>query len=194
MTKKVVKNQSDRLVNIYEGGVDWKSRTIWIVGELPEEKAFQHVPAIRLLDETPGPIKVMIMSVGGDEGGGFAIFDTLRTLKNPVITIGFGHIFSIAALIFQAGDKRLLSINCELMMHNGSVSLEGGDVNTDLIEQISAQAVKNNGRYHRAIASRSRIALPTIRQWCKEERYFSAHEAVAEGLADEVVDSWKDLQ
>lgn len=191
---KKTRDQSHRLSNIHEQGIDWKNRTVWIVGPLEDEKGYQYVPGIRLLDETPGPIKVVLMSNGGGEGGGFAIFDTLKTLRNPVITIGFGHVYSIAALIFQAGKQRYLAQNCELMMHNGSLQMEGGDMNTDMIEQIAAEAVKNNGRYHRAIASRSNVDLQKIRQWCKDERYFSAEEAVAEGLADGVVMNWKDLK
>lgn len=188
------KDQSGRLANVHGGGVDWKSRTVWIVGELPEEKSYQYIPGIRLLDETPGPIKVVIMSNGGGEAGGFALFDTLRSLKNKVVTIGFGHVYSIAALIFQAGDLRLLSANCELMMHNGTLQMEGGDINTDLIEQIAAEAVKNNGRYHRAIAMRANLDLQKVVQWCKDEKYFSAEEAVAEGLADRLFTSWKDMK
>ena len=188
------RDQSGRLNNVHTSGVDWKSRTVWIVGELDETKAYQYVPVIRLLDETPGPIKVLIMSNGGCEPGGFAIFDTLRTLRNKVITIGFGHIYSIAALIFQAGDERLMAPNCELMMHNGSIGLDGGDTNTDYIEQLAAEAVRNNGRYHRAIATRADLDLQKVSQWCKDEKYFSAEEAVAEGLADRVVVGWKDLK
>lgn len=188
------KNQSDRLGEIHESGIDWKSRTVWIVGELPEERAYRYIPGIRLLDESPGPIKVVIMSVGGNEGGGFAIFDTLRTLKNPVTTIGFGHVYSIAALIFQAGDTRLMAPSCELMMHNGSITLDGGDVNTDYIEELAAEAIRNNSRYHRAIASRANLDLQKVVKWCKDEKYLPAEDAVKEGLADRLFLSWKDLK
>lgn len=187
------RDQSHRLHEIHESGIDWKTRTVWIVGGLSAEKAYQYIPGIRLLDETRGGIKVSIMSNGGDEGGGFALFDTLRTLKNPVTTSTFGHAFSIAALIFQAGDTRLIAPSAEIMMHNGSVSLDGGDINTDYIEDLAAEAVKNNGRYHRAIAARAGLDLEKIVKWCKDERYFSAEEAVAEGLADRQILSWKDV-
>ena len=193
-TVKKTRDQSHRLSNIHTSGIDWKTRTVWIVGPLDEEKGYQYVPVLRLLDETPGPIKVMIMSNGGAEGGGFAIYDTLKTLRNPVTTIGFGHVYSIAALIFQAGKKRLLAETCELMMHNGTLEMDGGAMDTDMIEQIAAEAVKNNGRYHRAICERSGVDLQKLQQWCKDERYFSAKEAVVYRLADGIVKSWKDLK
>lgn len=195
MTKRaqIQKYQGFRLEEIRTTAVDWKNRTLWIVGEIDEEVGYRYVPALRILDETPGDIKVVIMSNGGCEPAGFAVFDTILTLKNTVVTIGFGHVYSIAALIFQAGDQRLLSQNCELMMHNGSLSLPGGDMDTDMIEKISVEASKNNGRYHRAIALRSNTDLQDVQRWCKDERCFSATEAVDEGLADGIVSDWRDV-
>ena len=185
------KEQGPRLDGILDNGIDWKSRTVWIVGELSEEKAYRYLPGIRLLDESVGPIRVVIMSQGGNEGGGFALFDTLQSLKNVVTTYGFGHVYSIAALVFQAGNTRMLAPSCELMMHNGSVTLEGGDVNTDYIEELAAEAIRNNARYHKAIATRSNLDLQKVVQWCKDEKYLSAEAAVAEGLADGLVKDWK---
>lgn len=190
---KRTRDHSDRLTGIHAQGIDWRSRTVWIVGELDAEKGYQYVPGIRLLDESRGPIRVMVMSNGGNEGGGFAVFDTLRSLRNKVTTITYGHAYSIAALIFQAGDRRLMAPSAELMMHNGTIHLDGGDTNTDHIEDLAKEAIKNNGRYHRAIAQRAALDLQKVVDWCRQERYFSADEAVAEGLADGIVGGWKDL-
>lgn len=181
------KDPAERLEEIHTSGVDWKNRTIWIVGLLTEDKALQYIPALRLMDETKGTITVIVSSRGGDESGGFAIFDTLRGLKNQVVTVGYGAIYSIAALIFQAGSTRAMSPNADLMMHNGSIQMEAGDVATDSIQKIAAEAARNNSRYYCAIAHRSKIQLEDIQAWCVQERYFSAAEAVDAGLADMVL-------
>jgi len=193
--RKVKRNPDHtvRLAQCLGHGVDWKNRTIYIVGPLPEEKAYQYIPALRLLDETRGDIKVVIMSPGGEESGGFALFDTIRSLRNKVITIGFGGIYSIAALVFQAGDTRLLAPNAQLMMHNGSISLEGGDLNTDMVQQMAKEATQNNRRYHAAIAVRCELDLQKVEEWCRQEKYFLSGEAIKEGLADGLVGSWKDV-
>jgi len=133
------------------------------------------------------------MSPGGEESGGFALFDTIRSLRNKVITIGFGGIYSIAALVFQAGDTRLLAPNAQLMMHNGSISLEGGDLNTDMVQQMAKEATQNNRRYHAAIAVRCELDLQKVEEWCRQEKYFLSGEAIKEGLADGLVGSWKDV-
>ncbi len=185
MTTENVVDQSERLANIHTNGVDWKTRTVWIIGELTEQRAHQYLPALRLLDETPGTIRIVLSSVGGEEPGGFAIYDVLRSLQNRVYTFGYGEVCSIAALIFQAGSKRFLSPSCQLMMHNGTVSVEKseGGMNSDFIKQLAEEAIRNDARYHQAIADRTQAELSAVEGWCAEERYFSAAEAVEAKLA-----------
>lgn len=187
------KNESERLSSIQGEHVDWQTRTVWVVGPLEDEKSYALVPLLRLLDETKGTIKVMIMSPGGGEAGGRALFDTLKTLQNKVITYGFGPVYSIAALLFQAGNFRYLAPNAELMMHNGSMTLDG-ELETDTIEDLAAEAVRTNNRYHKLIAERCGINLSTIAEWCKDERYFSADEAETLSLSDGTITTWKDLK
>lgn len=187
------KDHGGRLASCHTSGVDWKRRTVYIVGELHDEKAYQYVPALHLMDETPGKIHVFVMSPGGEEPGGWALFDTIRALRNESVTIGLGGVYSIAALIFQAGDQRLLGAHAQLMMHNGHIGLDGDELNSDYVKQLAQEAIQNDGRYHRAIALRSGAELQKVEEWCRTERYFLPEEAVKEGLADRLVLSWKDL-
>src|SRR5574343_416531 len=180
--------KNERLVEVLEQGVDWKSRTLYLVGAIDDEKTFRFLPLIHLLDESSGVIKVILSSNGGDEAAGFAIFDALRLCRNRVEIYGFGGIYSIAALIFQGGNARYLAPNAQLMMHNGSMGMDGpGMVDSNKIEQLGREAAQNNARYHRAIASRSRLDPADVAAWCKDERYFLSEEAVALGLADGLI-------
>lgn len=187
------KDHSERLTNVHSDGIDWSTRTVWIASDLTEEKGYKLVPGIRMLDETKGTIKVAIMSCGGCENAGFAIYDALKACQSEVITIGLGEVYSIAALVFQAGERRVVFPHVDLMMHNGTTQVEGGDINTDYIEEIAKEAVRNNARYHRAIAARCGIDLQKVVQWCKDEKYFLSEEVVQEGLADEIVHTWKEI-
>ncbi len=181
--------RSERLTDILEQGVDWKNRTLYIIGAIDDEKSFRVIPLLRLLDEGKGPIKVWLSSHGGDEAAGFAIFDTLRHLRNQVRIYGFGGIYSIAALIFQGGNLRVLAPNAQLMMHNGTMGVESSDgsINSDTIERLGREAAQNNQRYHKAISERSGIPLTEVAAWCKDERYFLAEDAVKLGLADRLI-------
>jgi ATP-dependent Clp protease protease subunit len=185
MAKKV----TDRLSDILEQGVDWKTRTLYIIGAIDDEKSFRLIPIIRLLDEGKGPIKIFLSSNGGDEAAGFAIFDTLRLCRNQVRMYGFGGVYSIAALIFQAGNARFLAPNAQLMMHNGTMGIDSSDgsMDSNKIEQLGREAAQNNARYHGAIANRCSLSLTEVAAWCKDERYFLAEEAVSLGLADRLI-------
>lgn len=187
------KNEAERLSSIHNDAVDWKTRTVWIVGPLEDEKSYKLVPLLRLLDETPGPVRVVIMSPGGGEAGGRALFDTIKLMKNEVLTYGFGAVYSIAAMLFQAGKFRYLAPHAELMMHNGTLNLEG-ELETDKIEDLASEAIRSNTRYQKIIAERCGIELTTIAKWCKDERFFTAEEAFDEGLADAIVADYKDLK
>jgi ATP-dependent Clp protease protease subunit len=183
------KKHSDRLSDILENGIDWKTRTLYIIGAIDDEKSFRLIPLIRLLDEGKGPIKVFLSSNGGDEAAGFAIFDTLRMCRNTVRIYGYGGVYSIAALIFQAGNLRLLAPNAQLMMHNGTMGVSGcdGSVDSNKIQQLGREAAQNDARYHKAIAERSSLHLTDVAGWCKDEKYFLAEEAVKYGLADRLI-------
>jgi ATP-dependent Clp protease, protease subunit len=182
-----------RLNGALELNVDWKSRTIYVIGQIDDGKSLKIIPAIRIMDESKGPIKVLISSPGGEETAGFAIYDALKLAKNPVKTFGFGGIYSIAALIFQAGTTRALAPNSQLMMHNGILGLEHNHIDSDKVVQLSREVTQNNHRYHSVIASRSESSLDTVQRWCREERYFLPEEAFEENLTDLVLKDWRAL-
>src|SRR5690606_32815586 len=51
---------------------------------------------------------------------GMAIYATIRGLKNKVRMIGIGRLHSMGAVLFQAGDERLLDPACRVMLHSGT--------------------------------------------------------------------------
>jgi len=65
-------------------------------------------------------LTVYINSVGGDAREGFAIRDYLRSQGKPVTTIAEGKVYSIASVIFLAGDndKRFVRPHAEILIHN----------------------------------------------------------------------------
>lgn len=161
--------------------------TFALLGTIDKE----HLPFIMSLrqasqDDPNAIIKIILSSEGGEEDIGFAIYDTLKAMPNKVVIEGYGQVSSIASLIFQAADERYLSPNCQFMMHNGSVEMHG-DVKIDLVDQMSAHFVKNNARYYKTIADRSKVPVTKIKEWCCEEKFFTAEEAVKAKLADGIV-------
>lgn len=177
-------------------------KTFYILGEIDQDtlevleaiKTFKD-DMVEMEDRSDEPvnksereIQVMICSEGGDENVGFAIYDALMAYRKygRVTTMGYGEVCSIASLILQAGDERLLSPNCTVMIHNGSIKADRPIDERELIE-MATFFQNNNKRYYAAIAKRSGITLDKVQKWCDDETYFTADEAVKAKLADKIV-------
>lgn len=177
-------------------------KTFYIFGEI-EQKTLEILEAIKTfkdevvemenlasssIDLKDRNIEVVICSEGGDENVGFAIYDALMAYRKfgKVTTKGYGEVCSIASLILQAGDTRLLSPNCTVMIHNGSIKADRPIDERELLE-MAHFFQENNKRYYSAIAKRSGVTLDKVEKWCNDETYFTADEAVKAKLADKIV-------
>ena len=81
-------------------------------------------------------LSIKINSGGGDVIEGFAIYDYLNTIKKSGVTVnteGIGIVGSIATVIFQAGDERMLHPNTEFFIHNPYVTPFGEPIDADTV-------------------------------------------------------------
>ena len=70
-------------------------------------------------------INVHINSYGGEVAEGLAIYNMLKNHKAKVNTICNGFACSIAAVIFMAGDERIMNNASLLMVHNTWTHIDG---------------------------------------------------------------------
>lgn len=84
-----------------------KTRSVIISDEISEELAQKVYAQIIVMNEQSktDPIYVYINSPGGDADSGFGIYDMLRFIDAPVITVVCGLCASAAVTIFLAADK-----------------------------------------------------------------------------------------
>lgn len=79
--------------------------------------------------QSPGcEIEIIINSEGGDVVAGFALFDFLGKLRSQghKITItALGWCASMAAVILQAADDRVMGKNAVMLLHKGSFQMAG---------------------------------------------------------------------
>jgi ATP-dependent protease ClpP protease subunit len=109
-----------------EYGVCLATRTITLFDEISEVSAERFVKGLHLLDNyKEGTITVKLSSEGGCVISGFAIYDAIRASKNHVRGIVYGECSSMATVILQAFDERLLMPNSFLMIHSGSQTISG---------------------------------------------------------------------
>ncbi len=139
-----------------------------------------------LKDIQTAGITVHISSQGGHLFDGIAIYNALRTHPSFVTTKVDALAASIASVIAQAGDRRLMLTGSQMMIHEAHGMALGDaedlrgladllDKQTDNIASIYAERARGTGKKAHFLSL------------MKDETWMSPAEAVAEGLADEVV-------
>lgn len=132
------------------------------------------------------PIELYISSYGGDGYEVLGVVDLIRNMKAPVYTYLYGKAMSAGFLMFMVGDKRFISRNSTLMIHQ----LSGGMVGTiqDMREQLEEyerlqEQVEDLVMLHTYLDEDD---LGGVR-FGKYDLYLSAEEAKELGIADEII-------
>lgn len=134
------------------------------------------------LDRITAPaIRVEINSPGGDVFDGIAIYNALRSHPATVTTQIDGLAASIASVIVQAGDTRVVQPAGQLMIHN-AWGLVVGDRNdhSDMARLLEQQDNVIAGIY----AARSGRDVDEFRALMDAETWLTGAAAVELGLAD----------
>lgn len=153
-------------------------------GDIDGQVVEKFLEQFTILDAEDGPIKVIICSDGGWVAGGIAIYEAIRTARNHVTTVGMGTVGSIAVLCLQAGDKRVLTENTVVFLHEISVHFEG-DVTS--ARGVVAETERLFKQYCDLVARESNVDANFISGLCKAETHLTATEALGAGLIDEVL-------
>lgn len=128
-------------------------------------------------------LDVHLNSPGGDIFDGLAIYQALKDHKATVTVHVDGLAASIASVIAMAGDKIVMAPKASMMIHDGWTMAVGsaGDLRktADLLD-------KQSGLIASVYADRSGQPADFWRAAMLEETWYTADEALAAGLVDEV--------
>jgi ATP-dependent Clp protease protease subunit len=157
--------------------------------ELTSQVAESVTRRILLLDGHHEWITIYMNNMGGDDIHGMAIYDALTTCTSKVRIIVMGHCHSIAALILQAAEDRVLAPHSEILIHDGEVIYSGS--------RKSARAHMEHDRQHtnrlnmillRRIQERwPEYTLAKLERALEADIPMTAQEAVDTGLADRIL-------
>jgi ATP-dependent protease ClpP protease subunit len=137
-----------------------------------------------------GPLEVHINSGGGEVFDGIAIGNAIRAHKGPVTTVVDGIAASIASVITQAGQERVMQRGSMLMIHDAS-GFEYG--NADEMAKMAQTLDQVSGNLADIYAERCGGTADEWRTAMKAESWYTAEQAVAAGLADRVSDDQAEL-
>ncbi|MCC6625767.1 MAG: ATP-dependent Clp protease proteolytic subunit [Chloroflexi bacterium] len=138
------------------------------------------------------PLTIYINSGGGAVGAGLAMIEMMARIRRQyglvIHTVVTGYAYSMGAILFQAGDRRLMGEFSTLMLHGTQWLLAGED------EKVFKDYLKLANHYQMVIgklfAQRTGLHDP---DWWREfiyngrDKFLSPQECIELGLVDDVI-------
>jgi ATP-dependent Clp protease, protease subunit len=167
-----------------------KERLIFLGTGINDQVANLIVAQLLFLDQQDPekPIQMYINCPGGVIYAGLAIYDTMRQISAPVVTVAVGLTASFGTVLLTAGEKgqRFALPNATIHMHQPWQSGGGGQASDILIQaaEIERQKVLLNNIFVESTGQK----LETIEKDADRDRYFTAPQAVEYGLVDAILE------
>lgn len=134
--------------------------------------------------EARQPIRIYFFSPGGDLDINYALIDTIKMSKTPIIGINIGQCASAAAYIFLSCHKRFMLPHAYFIFHQGSGTISG------TFEQICAQMEDYQNQVEELSGfmlehtdySEEEVANKIVGEW-----YVRKDEAIQKGVVHEII-------
>jgi len=165
-----------------------ENRIVFLIGEINHASASRVMMQMLYLENQrrSQEINLYINSPGGAVDDTLALYDTMRFLSSPVSTYCIGRAYSGAALLLTAGTKgkRYCLPHAKVMIHQpyGGVTGQAADIKIQ-----AEQILKSKNELTKIIAECSGQDVERVREDSERDKYFTAEEAKAYGLVDEVL-------
>lgn len=143
-------------------------------------------------------MEICFTSPGGSALAGFVLFDFIQYLRrkgHKITTSSLGMAASMAAILLQAGDVRILHKEAVMLLHEMSI-FAGGKISeiedvvefrkkqTDRVLEILAERCKQAGV---AGTAKHPLTKATIKaKWARKDWWLSSQECLDYGLIDEI--------
>ena len=131
-----------------------EERKVFLWGQVDDASAKHVIDRLLYLDlQNNNEIQLVINSPGGYVTSGFAIYDTIKSLKSPVSTVCSGLAASMGSILLSAGAKgrRFMQPHAQVMIHQPSGGARGQASNIEIqareirkTRELSAQILADN--------------------------------------------------
>ena len=164
-----------------------ENRVIFLVGEINYASAARVMMQMLYLENQRRgqDINFYINSPGGSVDDTLAIYDTMQYISSEIATFCIGRAYSGGSVLLAAGTKgkRFILPHAKVMIHQpyGGVTGQTTDI------QIQAeQIIKAKRTLNEILARHSGQDVERVQKDGERDKFFSADEAKAYGLVDEV--------
>ena len=168
-----------------------KKRAVYLWGAVEDKTARDVVSKLLLLDaDKPGQeIKFYINSPGGVVTSGMVIYDTMRMMQSPVVTICMGLAASMGSILLSGGvkGKRLIYPHGEVMIHQPSIGGYFQATSAD-IEIHAKQMQRTKEISAQILADNTGKSYERILKDFDRDYWMDAKEAVEYGIVDSIVE------
>jgi ATP-dependent Clp protease, protease subunit len=165
-----------------------RRRVVLLSGEIDSDKANDVMARLLWLgQEAEGePIELRINSPGGELLSGLALVDTIMQLRCPVATTCAGLAASMSSVVLAIGTRgrRRATPNARILIHQPWTGQFHGQA-ADL-ERTAEEVLRMRHRVDAILAEATGQTVERIHHDTDRDTWFSAEEAVAYGLIDEV--------
>jgi len=166
-----------------------KDRVILLFNEINDDLACVICAQLLFLEaqDPEKDITMYINSPGGSVSAGFAIYDTMRSIKCDVSTVCVGSACSMGAFLLAAGakGKRFALPNSEVMLHQ-VIGTVGGQASDVIIATEFAKRTK--GRINSILSQNIGKPVEVIRRDTERDNWMYAEDALAYGVIDGIIE------
>lgn len=161
-----------------------RQRNVYLMEDITPGLAHETCQTLHWLDRrSRAPVRVWISTAGGEIFAGLAIHDAIAQMRSPTMTIAIGWTASMGAVIFQAGQTRLMAPNAFMMIHEPSTVFAEGS--TSKIQDEAQLLRRLQNRSLDILGNRSNLKRKEIEEMLtRKDAWLDAAEAVKFGLAD----------
>lgn len=161
-----------------------KERKVFLWGEVDGRSAKHVIDHLLYLDsQSNEEIQFFINSPGGYVTDGFAMYDTMQSLKSPVSTICSGLAASMGSILLSGGTKgrRFIQNHAKVMIHQPSGGTRGQASN---IEIQAAEILKIKEISARILAENCGQSVEKVLKDFNRDYWMNDKESIAYGIVD----------
>jgi len=167
-----------------------KDRIVFVGGEIEDQIANTIIAQLLFLqnENADADISMYINSPGGLITSGLAVYDVMQFVGCGVQTYCLGQAASMAAVLLAGGTKgkRFVLPNSRILIHQPMGGARG--TATDISIQAE-EILRLRARLNQILAHHTGQPLQKIEEDVDRDRFLGADEAVAYGLADQIIRS-----
>lgn len=167
-------------------------RKVFLWGEINDKSAKDITEKLIFLElkDSNQPITFYINTPGGSITAGMAIYDTMQLIKSPISVVVTGLAASMGSILLSGAKKgfRFLFPHARVLIHQPLIM---GQIEASAVDiHIQAQEMeKSRAELNQILANASGQTIEKITRDTDRDFYLNAEEAIAYGLADEIITS-----